>query len=342
MDFTVRYEIYHFFKGISDSFHPTPLELTGIILGLSLFLGMFIFVYRCQKRKSREASLNLVQGYFANTVKKLDLPPRQAELLNRIAEAHPADIDKKQVVLQRASIFDEGAGILIESGELTWEEIIPLRQALEEGSFQKDHGIASTGDLPRGIHLYMTGDDPGGRHGEIHLKTPSMMRVELRDDDTAFTEEEEITAYFKRGEDTFYFKSDVIETRPGMLALSHPVKVRKVQRRRYYRRECKKAGVLSKLSGKNRIPTTIIDLGGGGATVLNRDNRFKSGEEVFLYFKIPGQGELRVQGKIVRATAENAQLHVRFEHLKEREREKIISYIFKMPDEAPSRRKQAQ
>jgi hypothetical protein len=329
MDFILRYEIYSFFKHISDSFSPTPLELTLIILGLALFSGMFIFVYSRQKKKVRETSLQYSAAAIKKVVKKLSLSPGEANLLDRIAAAHPANLHRKQIVVQRASAFDEASGILIEDEEANETEVKSLRDALAEDIFQEDHGIATTRDLSKGLHLYITLEPKYSLHGNIKLKTPEMMRIELRDNELGPLEGERITAYFRRNNDTFYFKAEVLESTPGKLKLSHPEKIKKVQRRRYYRKECKKTAIISSLSGKNRVPTTITDLGGGGATAKNRDGRFSAGEGVFLSFKLPPHDELRLQGRIVRTTEGKEKLHIRFEKVTEQDRDKIISYLFK-------------
>jgi len=329
MDFALRYEIYFFFKGIADSFKPSPLEIILITLGVFFFIGVLIWVYRKQKNRAKAISMNYAQTLYLKSIKNISLPSEDLDLLNRIAEEHPAGVTKKYLVVQRASAFDEAAGKLIGAGELTEEETLPIREKLEEACFQEDHGIATTRDIPRGIHLYIMEDRSFGYHGDIKLKTPEALQIELRDNGLILDEESEITAYFKRNTDTFYFRATVKVSAPGILELSHPAKIRKVQRRKYYRTECRKSAVISHLNGKNRIPTTITDLGGGGATINNRGNKYKAGEGIFLYFKMPGHRELRIKGKVVRATREGLKLHVRFESLRERERDIIISYVFK-------------
>ncbi len=326
-DYLLRYEIYHFFKTISDSFKPSPLELVLIFVGIALFAGILIGVYRHQKKKAREASLLYSQKVFDNAIQKAKLENKEKDLLRLIAEKSPLDETKRYIIVQRAAAFDEAAGAAIETGEFDREEVNELRAKLEEFCFVEKHGIASTKDLPMGLHLYIIEKGSStGQHGEIGLKTPETIQIVLRDDELSLETGTEVACYFKRGTDTYFFRTEVLSAEPGILMLPHPRPIKKVQRRKYYRKEIRKRVILQRSDGKNRIMTNLTDLGGGGASALNRDNLYKKGDSVLLTFSVPDYGEMQLSGKIVRTSRKGEKLHIQFDPMKEQVRDKIIAH----------------
>ena len=326
MDFALRYEIYQFYKTISESFHPTPLEIMFIVIGIGAFTGTLIGVYRHQKKKSLENRLRYTRTAFQKAVQKAGLDPEERETLYRIAEESSAAETKRHIILQRAAAFDEAAGKLIETEEISPDEAAVIREKLAACCFAESHGVATTKDLPAGLHLYMMENGGAGFHGEIRLKTPDTLQVEPRNRELLFNEETELTLYFKRSTDTFFFRAPVLSSEPGLIVLSHPRKIRKVQRRRYYRKEVRKQAVIQRNDGKHRRATVLTDLGGGGATAKNRDGLYKKGDSVFLTFSVPGYGEMKISGRIVRTSQEGEKLHIQFDPLKEQMRDKIITH----------------
>lgn len=327
MDFVLRYEIYQFYKTISESFQPTPLEMVFIFLGIAVLAGTLIGVYRYQNKKARDEALRSVRRYFERIVSKAGLDPEERELLYRIAEVSPAGEMKGHIILQRAAAFDEAAGVLIDSGEISPDEAAGLREKLSACCFTENHGVATTKDLPAGLHLYITEGRSPGFHGEIGIKTPETLQIGLRDGSVSFDQDTQVTCYFKRSTDTFYFRAPVIESLPGSITLAHPRKIKKVQRRRFYRKELRKQAYIQRGDGKFRKQTVITDLGGGGASVKNKDRIYHKGDSVILTFSIPDYGEVNAGGAVVRTSADGEILHIRFDPMKERVRDKIISYI---------------
>jgi c-di-GMP-binding flagellar brake protein YcgR len=329
MDFILRYEIYQFYKTISESFRPTPLEIIFIVAGIGIFAGTLIGVYRHQKKRSREHQLRYTRTLFDRAVQKAALGPEERGILRRIAEESPFGELKRHIILQRAAAFDEAAGKLIETGEIVPEEAAGIREKLAACCFVEHHGVATTKDLPAGLHVYMMEQGSAGFHGEIRLKTPDTLQIEPRDNELSFPEDTELTCYFKRSTDTFFFRAPVLSSGPGLIVLAHPQKIRKVQRRKFYRKEVRKQAVIQRNDGKYRRAAVLTDLGGGGATALDRDRLYKKGDSVFLTFSLPDYGEMKVSGRIVRTSQEGGRLHIRFDPMKEQVRDKIITHILK-------------
>lgn len=325
-DYILRYEIYNFFKTISDSFKPTPLELVLIFISIAVFAGVLIGVYRHQKNKAREASLKYSESVFRQAAGKAKLDAGEQDLLRRISEVSPLEGPKRYVIARRPAAFDEAAGVLIESGEAGPEEVELLREKLETCCFTEKHGIASTKDLPKGLHLYIIEKDSYGRHGEIIFKTPETLTIGLREEDLEFEEGSTITCYFKRGTDTLFFRTAVRSAGPGEITISHPVPVKKVQRRKYYRKEIRKRTVIQRIDGKYRETTTLLDLGGGGASAYNKNDYYNKGDQVILYFSVPDYGEMQISGRVVRTSRKGEVIHIEFAPLKEQMRDKIIAH----------------
>jgi hypothetical protein len=80
------------------------------------------------------------------------------------------------------------------------------------------------------------------------------------------------------------------------------------------------------------VRTSFIDLGGGGASLRNPENRFGLGDEMDLYFYFQGgKPLLKVRADVVRVSDEGAVLHVLFRTLSESSRDRIIRFLLRRP-----------
>jgi c-di-GMP-binding flagellar brake protein YcgR len=172
-------------------------------------------------------------------------------------------------------------------------------------------------------------DKKTGHHGSIAAKEDLALTVNLKDKEIVFPDGKRIAVYLKQKQDTYYFTPDVLFSAPGELQLSHPKKIYKVQRRKFYRREVDQP-VLVRRSGETSFASsTMLDLGGGGTSLINPGNAYRTKEKIFLVIKIPHRESIDVSGKIVRTSEEGKHLHIQFDPMKEYERDRILKHIFR-------------
>ena len=88
-------------------------------------------------------------------------------------------------------------------------------------------------------------------------------------------------------------------------------------------------------SEESLTPARIVDLSGGGATLINPERRFRKGEDVQIIFETSGSiassdsigTEYSIVTEIVRLSKDGDIMHLSFGPLNESTRDRIISFV---------------
>ena len=126
---------------------------------------------------------------------------------------------------------------------------------------------------------------------------------------------------------TFQFDARFTKHADGTLVVERPARTLRSQRRRFERHPAKlPVSVVRFLGEEGPREAVITELSGGGATVANPAASFSVGNVLALSFDAGGRS-YTVAGRVVRAEADDARLHVRFEAMKDQERHAIAHSI---------------
>jgi hypothetical protein len=126
---------------------------------------------------------------------------------------------------------------------------------------------------------------------------------------------------------TYQFNARFAKHADGTLVVQRPASVVRSQRRRFERYPARlPASVVRFLGDEDPSQALITELSGGGATVTNPAGTFAEGNVLQLSFDAGGR-TYTVAGRVVRAENEKDVLHLRFEALKEQDRQEIAHSI---------------
>jgi len=148
--------------------------------------------------------------------------------------------------------------------------------------------------------------------------------VWLLDDEVQLNEDELATVLLLSRSGPYTFEASVRTDVDGTVIVGRPERIVRTQRRRFERRPASlPATVHEYLDGESRTTeTTISELSGGGATLLNHGHEFAVGNVLTMSF-FAGTQHYTVAGRVVRSSADESRLHVRFEAMKDQQREDI-------------------
>jgi len=112
------------------------------------------------------------------------------------------------------------------------------------------------------------------------------------------------------------------------LRIAHSENLLRAQNRQFYRRKLS-VPVGIKKAGSDEKPETVrsIDLGGGGASLVNPQRRFRKGQSVELFIETRAGRRLKVTGSVIRTSSDGEVLHIEFDRIPESHRDRIIGYI---------------
>ena len=72
-----------------------------------------------------------------------------------------------------------------------------------------------------------------------------------------------------------------------------------------------------------------MDLGGGGASLINPEMNFRPKDGIDLLFSTSNESHIALTAEVIRVSADGQTLHVAFGHMPESNRDRIFNYLFK-------------
>jgi hypothetical protein len=114
--------------------------------------------------------------------------------------------------------------------------------------------------------------------------------------------------------------------------VEQPEEIKQYQRRNYYRRKTHLSVFVTPLhTGGETYRSTLLDLGGGGASLGNPQSLFKAGDLLELSFS-SGASDFRLPAEVVRISRNASVLHVQFRSIAESARDRIIGSLYRITD----------
>jgi c-di-GMP-binding flagellar brake protein YcgR len=147
-----------------------------------------------------------------------------------------------------------------------------------------------------------------------------------------------VQVYFMNKTGLYSFVTVVRKIQGYMVQVGHSEEIKRVQRRKYYRKKVNLPVFVKPADAHERpVRTTFHDLGGGGASMNNPGNRFQVGDRLDLFFYFEGgKPLLKVQADVIRTSEEQSRLHLIFRTLSESSRDRIIGFVLQQKQAAPT------
>lgn len=280
-----------------------------------------------QIRRRREESTSQSDEKFRLALQKRPLPAPQAALLRTLAK-HAPDQLRRQDLLVVPRVFQAAVENAKRSERLDDEEVAALRVALGFSTQDGERTVYSTAELAPETPLIIEQE----KVRRFRAKTQSVESTGI----TIVTEDGEVPpapgstlqVYFKREAGIFTFQSRVLALEGARARIAHSETIGRYQKRQYYRRKMA-IPVQVRVAGSEEKPTQyrFLDLGGGGASIINPDLRFRPGDDIEIAFTPGTEGPIELVGEVVRLSDAGKVMHVAFGPIREAMRDRIIGYI---------------
>ncbi len=324
------------FSEISQGFVKTPAEIALFIVLVIGIIAFFILVSRHQAKKRAIATMLQAQELFSRLSKKKALNRLETELLEKMAK-YIESPERKHLLFDSQAVFNSCAEKLRKEKSVSSSLIAGLRLKLGFEAGNPERPVHSSTELAVDRPVLVFDKKSRRRVPGIVLNSDTRalyIAVENQGLSTGKT----VQVYFQNQTGLFTFVSRIIKIERGALLIAHSENIRRIQRRKFYRRKIS-LPVYVRREGEstNPVRTMCTDLGGGGASLINTDGRFKTGDRLELYFLIqaqrgpPGQRSqprIHVPGEVIRLSGGEQRAHIVFDPLPEAVRDRIIKYLF--------------
>ncbi|MFP4114540.1 MAG: PilZ domain-containing protein [Spirochaetota bacterium] len=334
--------VQDFFDQISTAYATGPLEVilvflvfVGLIAGL---VGYALFWSRRERRQQVQLSKRL----FEETAAERSVTPSQRELLEKMGR-HLKDETQVHSLVTDEVAFNSAAMKAREAGEASAQTIAALRVTLGFHDGPPDRSPKSSATIPEGSTVLIARNKYRRPvKAKVLRPEPGAFRVRLVDEGTRMPPGAGVDVFFQSSAGVFTFHTTVLAEHDRDIHLSHSEDLKRYQKRRYYRRRVEIPVRLYPFDSDKPLLSKSRDIGGGGASILNPDGRFKVGDDLELRFRVDDT-DIHVTGTVIRVSDGGRTIHVNYEHIRDSVRDRIYSAIFKPPkDERDAMRRAAR
>ncbi len=326
-----------------SGFNPTPLEITVFLVLIGAFVALLLLAFMAQRGSELWKSRSLIRREFRRLSRERGLSRGQARTVRLLAGALPRGTLRRHRLLTDSAMFSAAAERALERSAVSEEAVAALRVRLGFTAARPDEPIHSTAEIAPGSRLLLA-MDRRRFYGTVTAIQPEGLVI--RPEAAPPPEEGEMVhALLPRSSGVFSFASRVCARRGEAFEVEHRERVDRVQRRRYYRRQLNQAAlVLPASEPKGPLRTTLTDIGGGGAGLVNPGGRLKTGDRLRVLFLLPSREKVVLAATVVNATRRGRHLHVSFDPMPDPLRDRIVGFSLKRrrkEPQAPARPQEA-
>ena len=249
----------------------------------------------------------------------------------RKVEQTAAANGRRLVSLLDPASFEQWARDRVASGQIDAEQADELRERIAQppelnraiGGGEGFSEVIPTSGMPIAV-----------RQGEVNARGTiaevgeNAFTVWLIDGADELREDEPATLLLLSRSGPYTFAASLRRDDDGSLIVERPGRIVRTQRRRFERRPASLPATVKEYLGADTLATeaTISELSGGGATLSNPNHEFAVGNVLTMSF-FAGTRHYTVAGRVVRTSANDDRLHVRFEAMKDQQREDIATSL---------------
>ena len=324
-----REKLEGLFGGLAGGFATTPAAViifVAVVLLLFAFLvASYAIIARRERRRRAEELERKNQALFA----RLKLSPAEVDLVGALA-GFLKDPAKAYLVLSSQGTFGACLQQLRESEPVPVETLKSLQEKTGLDPRRIARRPRSSRDLWDGMPVVVESIGGTRAPGVVETQNHTGFGVRLTASPPELGAGSSVKVYCHDPRGIYAVSTSVLSAREGLVHMAHSDTLRAAQRRRYFRRRMMTEIFLgSEAQEYKPVRAILLDLGAGGASVRTPDGRYGKGDDVRLFFQHSKQGRFPIDGTVVRTSKHDSVLHIRFGHVTDAVRDRIVKIVNK-------------
>jgi hypothetical protein len=316
-----------FLYAVSQGFMHSPAQIRLFIALIGAFVAILLLVFLLQRRSARVRHMRNASEMYEHLVRQLGLSRSERELADRLTGCCQPP-DKKYLVLLHQHTFDACAARLRQREEISEMTLAALRLKLDFTAHRPEDVPASSTELPRGMRVVLAEKGRTGMKGQVTRQDAEALVVTMEERSPLPTRGVPVSVYFHNQAGLFAFLTHARSISGREVFLDHSEALKRFQRRKYYRRRVEiPVEVGPEGDPSEAVPSILMDLSGGGASLRNPGLVLSPGARLRLTFA-PRGARFSVVGRVVRKSASGELLQLQFEGLSEAARDRVIGLVF--------------
>lgn len=315
------------FEEISKGFVKSPLEIClFIIIILAIVIGSFL-LYRHGIKKYSEDKLLQAQRLFDLAVTRKGVSEAEREVLERLA-SHLKRSEGKNLLFEKKAVFNACVRKLLREEKVSSSLLASLRLKLGFNVLGNEGIPHSSAELPLEMPVLIMQKGRRQNTGRVLGVDSRSLIIELGDASTPPKPGIPVSIVFENPSGHYSFTTSVKAVGKGIINVAHSEAIERFQRRTFYRKKLLMP-VYVKRTGteEHHTLTTLIDLGGGGASITNPEQRFVLDDKLSLTFFTPGRKRINLSATVVRVSENGETLHLSFGDMPESSRDRILRFL---------------
>jgi hypothetical protein len=326
-------KVSEFLDAMARGFITSPLQMV-LFAGLILLLAAaLILAYRVQRGRARRLEARLATERFERLAEKLGLAEAERETLDLLAGGQ---VTQKLRLLASPAAFNRAVARLGGRDAPAEASLAELRLKLGFQARNPERAPSASSELPEGLPVLLVWAAEGGRRrlaAELGAQEAQALVLVPRDGAVGPSPSSPVTVIFQNRAGLFSFDTVVRSVAGGVLRLDQVERLRRTQRRKYYRRRMRLGVQVLPREGQPPLPSQLLDLGGDGASLVNPQKKLSAGDLPELAFRVGGES-FRLTAEVLRLSRGGQVLHVRFPGLRDADRDRLLGILFRSLGEA--------
>jgi hypothetical protein len=320
-------KIKDFIDSISTGFDKTPTEVLIFIFLLSgfliIFLVAFIILRSVEKYRLNKTLARKYQRYvsvFRFTAGEKNVIERMAGFLK--------NKNKKYLLLLNPKTFSAALRLLEHEINVKEEVVSALKTKLGFDKARPHSVITGTEDLNQGMPAIIMHDKKIKISGTVSRGGKDFFHVSLLQENRDIIKNDHVVVFVHNFTGIYAFTVTVRENRGDLLVLKHSRQKKLFQRREFFRKQVKLPVLIKKTdSSEEPIPAFIVDLSASGAAIRHPRLQLTKGDDLKIYFQKTGDDVFYLNAEVLRADRQRTEISVRFGHLAEQHKDKIVGML---------------
>ena len=312
-----------------QGFRPTQGEIVAFAAALFVFVGALTGFAAVTRRRERRRLRTTFERRYRRLLGGLPLTRSDMDVL-AILDQYQKRTERKPLLLQNQAAFNGCAERAISDEAVTERAVSALRVRLGFSGRSAGAELGSSVEIPMGSTVFVVDGGDRAIRGRVLEPSPSAFR--LADDGQAprLSSGSLVMVVYHNRNGIYEFGAVVLGNPRGEIELSHSEKIRHVQRRQYYRGTVRLPVHVKLASGAEQLqPSRLTDLGGGGASFVAPDGRYKRGGHVEMTLHPDSLPTLHLTGRIVRESRSGKVVHVSFDEMRPAARDRLLGLLFR-------------
>jgi c-di-GMP-binding flagellar brake protein YcgR len=319
-------KVSEFLDNIARGFQRRPFEIVLFFVLILLFFAGLLSISLIQRRKAARRRRREADERYERLASKLGLTLEERELVERLASTLKGP-ERRIQVLETSTAFDRAADRL--GNETPPAALTELRLRLGFRAQNPESVPNASSEIPEGLPVLVESQGPGGVRrfqAVVQAQEPEALVLSLTGAPSTLARGQAVTVVLQNRAGLYSFATVVRSLDGSLLRLEHSERLRRTQRRRYYRRRINLPVEVRQIAPKGASApvavSRLLDLGGEGASLRNPGG-VSPGDELELKFQLGGQLFV-LQAEVLRVSHGGQVLHARFLSMRDASRDRIL------------------